>query len=97
MYLSRWEIELSFLQIKVILMMEYLRGKTIDMVYKEIYAHLILYNLLRKIIKESYPEKIGGFSPCSEAIQIGASMVKGPYIDKLGRSYTRWRAGRRNI
>lgn len=97
LYLSRWEIELSFLQIKVILMMEYLRGKTIDMVYKEIYAHLILYNLLRKIIKESCSEKIGTFSPCSEAIQIGASMVKGPYIDKLGRSYTRWRGGRGNI
>lgn len=97
LYLARWEIELSFLQIKTILKMEYLRGKTVEMIFKEIYAHLILYNLLRKIIKQSCSGQIGAFSPISEQIQVGDSMVKGPYVDKLGRSYARWNAGKRNI
>jgi len=91
LYLFRWDIEITFRQIKTILEMEYLRGKTVDMVMKEIYAHLIFYNIIRKLIMENSSTINGAFSPCSSSIQIDLPMVKNEnqYIDKLGRSYSR--------
>lgn len=94
LYFQRWEIEISFRQIKSILKMEYLRGKTVDMVHKEIYAHLILYNIIRKMLSEDNESTSGTFPPSCHPIQTGASVAKGAYVDKLGRSYSRWNAGR---
>ena len=99
LYCQRWEIEISFRQIKSILKMEYLRGKTVDMVKKEIYAHLILYNIIRKMLRSEDGSENGTFSPLGDKVQVGTTMVKGAYVDKRGRSYSRWNAGRpkRNI
>lgn len=94
LFLKRWDIEISFRQIKSILKMEYLRGKTVEMVKKEIYAHLILYNIIRKMLSEENSGINGDFSPLCSEIQINATMAKGAYVDKLGRSYSRWNAGR---
>lgn len=94
LYFKRWEIEISFRQIKSILKMEYLRGKSVDMVKKEIYAHLILYNIIRKMIREETPTEDGDFPPYSSQVQTSTTMVKGAYVDKLGRSYHIWNAGR---
>jgi len=93
-FFKRWDIEISFRQIKSILKMEYLRGKTVEMVKKEIYAHLILYNIIRRMLSEDKNFEIENFSPSGSEIQVGSSMAKGPYVDKRGRSYNRWNAGR---
>jgi hypothetical protein len=77
--------------------MEYLRSKTPEMVYKEIYAHLILYNLMRKILMDASFGIPGAFSPISSSFQISTAMDKGAYTDKLGRSYVSWRGGRRDL
>jgi len=53
LYGLRWEVELDLRHLKTTLSMEHLRGKTPQMVHKELYAHLLAYNLLRTLMWES--------------------------------------------
>lgn len=50
LYRDRWLIELRFRDIKITLGMDVLRGKTPDIVRKEINMHLLAYNLLRALM-----------------------------------------------
>ncbi|NEQ18597.1 MAG: IS4 family transposase [Microcoleus sp. SIO2G3] len=50
LYQLRWEAEVDLRHVKTTLGMEMLRGKTPSLVRKEIYAHLIAYNLLRTLM-----------------------------------------------
>ena len=50
LYLKRWHVELDLRSIKCVLQMEVLRCKTPDMVVKEIWVHLLAYNLIRGVI-----------------------------------------------
>ncbi|WP_414588555.1 transposase [Scytonema sp. PCC 10023] len=45
LYDERWDVELNFKHLKTTLGMEILRGKTPQMVSKEIYIYLLAYNL----------------------------------------------------
>jgi hypothetical protein len=47
LYRDRWLIELHFRELKATLGMDTLRGKTPEVVRKEIHMHLVAYNLLR--------------------------------------------------
>lgn len=49
----RWFIEVDFRSIKTIMQMDVLRCKTPEMVRKEIWAHLLAYNLVRKAMLEA--------------------------------------------
>ncbi len=49
LFLERWDIELDFRSIKVVLQMDVLRCKTPEMVRKEIWMHLLAYNLIRGV------------------------------------------------
>ncbi len=49
-YEARWDVELDLRHIKTSLGMDILRGKTPEMVRKEIYVHLLAYNLLRTVM-----------------------------------------------
>ena len=53
LYLMRWQIELDFRSIKTLMKMDILRCKSPDMVRKEIYVHLIVYNLIRALMVEA--------------------------------------------
>lgn len=53
MYSCRWWVELDLRSIKTTLKMDILRGKTPAMVRKEIWAHILGYNLIRKIMAEA--------------------------------------------
>jgi hypothetical protein len=53
LYDCRWFVEISLKSIKDTMCMDILRAKTPQMVRKEIWAHLLAYNLIRKIIAES--------------------------------------------
>jgi DDE family transposase len=53
MYSCRWWVELDIRSIKTTLKMDILRGKTPDMVRKEIWTHILGYNLIRKIMAEA--------------------------------------------
>jgi putative transposase len=48
LFRQRWHAELDLRNIKISLQMDDLRGKTPDMVRREIWAHWLTYNLIRK-------------------------------------------------
>ena len=53
LFLERWNIELDFRAIKDVLQMDVLRCKTPEMVRKEIWMHLLAYNLIRGVMSEA--------------------------------------------
>jgi hypothetical protein len=53
LYACRWWIELDLRSIKQTLQMDILRGKSPEMVRKEIWVHLLAYNMIRKIMAQS--------------------------------------------
>jgi hypothetical protein len=50
LYERRWEGEVDIRSIKCTMQMDILRCKTPDMVHKEIWTHLLAYNLLRTVM-----------------------------------------------
>ena len=53
LYTKRWLIEVDFRFIKKVLQMNILRCKTPDMVCKEIWVHLLAYNLIQTFMAEA--------------------------------------------
>jgi DDE family transposase len=53
LYGYRWFAELNLRSVKEVMQMGILRGKTPDMVHKEIWAHVLAYNLVRKIMVQA--------------------------------------------
>ena len=53
LFLERWQIELDFRSIKDVLRMDVLRCKTPEMVRKEIWMHLLAYNLIRGVMRDA--------------------------------------------
>jgi hypothetical protein len=53
LFLERWNIELDLRSIKDVLGMDVLRCKTPEMVEKEIWMHLLAYNLIRGVMAEA--------------------------------------------
>ena len=53
LYGCRWFVELALRSIKDTMHMGILRGKTPEMVRKEIWVHLLAYNLIRKIMAQA--------------------------------------------
>lgn len=53
LYHHRWRVELSIRDIKQTLGMGVLRGKTPEMLRREIWCHLLAYNLVRQVIAQS--------------------------------------------
>lgn len=56
MYRRRWQAELNLRSLKTVLQMDVLRCKTPEMVRKEIWAHLLAYNLIRKVMAQAAQE-----------------------------------------
>lgn len=53
LYLKRWSVELYFRDIKTLLRMEHLRCQSPAMIKKELFMHLIAYNLIRAVMVET--------------------------------------------
>jgi len=53
LFLERWNIELDFRSIKDVLGMDVLRCMTPEMVRKEIWMHLLAYNLIRGVMRDA--------------------------------------------
>jgi hypothetical protein len=53
LFLQRWNIELDFRSIKDVLRMDVMRCKTPEMVRKEIWMHLLAYNLIRGVMVDA--------------------------------------------
>ena len=50
LYLKRWNIELDLRSIKIVMQMDVLRCKSPDMVDKEIWVHMLVYNIIRGLM-----------------------------------------------
>jgi len=50
LYLKRWNIELDLRSIKIVMQMDVLRCKSPDMVDKEIWIHMLVYNVIRGLM-----------------------------------------------
>jgi hypothetical protein len=57
LYRERWKVEQGFRSIKSDLRLDYLRCTTPDLIHKEFSAHMLAYNLLRKIICEAAADR----------------------------------------
>jgi hypothetical protein len=53
LFLQRWNIELDFRSIKDVIQMDVLRCRTPEMVRKEIWMHLLAYNLIRGVMRDA--------------------------------------------
>jgi hypothetical protein len=53
LYHERWRIETSYLEFKQVFHAAMLRSKTVDNVYKEIAAHVLAYQLVRRLMVEA--------------------------------------------
>jgi len=49
----RWDIETDFAHLKTTMQLEFLRTRTPDMVERELWAHLLAYNLIRSLMWEA--------------------------------------------
>ena len=50
LYLKRWSVELDLRSIKIVMQMDVLRCKSPDMVDKEIWVHMLVYNVIRGLM-----------------------------------------------
>ena len=50
LFLKRWNIELDLRSIKIVMQMDVLRCKTPDLVEKEIWVHMLAYNIIRELM-----------------------------------------------
>jgi hypothetical protein len=53
LYAQRWEVELHFHQIKILLGLDILRCKSPDLIEKEALMHVISYNLIRLLMQQA--------------------------------------------
>jgi len=53
LYRARWNNELDLRSIKTTMQMDILRGKSPELVHKEIWAHVLAYNLIRTVMAQA--------------------------------------------
>src|SRR3954471_832480 len=107
LYERRWEGEVDIRSIKSVMKMDVLRCKTPEMVRKEIWAHLLAYNLLRTVMavaaaeSDVEPRKIS-FKGAKQAVTAFAPKIeaarpedRGRLIDALLRTVAYHRVGNR--
>jgi hypothetical protein len=56
LYRRRWQAELHLRSLKTVLQMDVLRSKSPEMVRKELWAHFLAYNLIRKVMAQAAQE-----------------------------------------
>ena len=92
-YWTRWAIEISIRELKTLLGMNIIRGKSTDTVIKEVGCSLIAYNYVREIIQETAVE--ADFSPKGDIYEKLYKVDEAILTDKLGRVFSHWSSGRK--
>lgn len=80
LYRDRWTVELRLRDIKATLGMDVLRGKTPEVVRKEIYMHLLAYNLVRALMWQAAERHGRGLHRLSFAGAVDRMNAFGPYL-----------------
>lgn len=95
LYRSRWTVEIDIRSIKTHLQMDHLRCKSPSMVRKEIYCHLLAYNLARAAMVESallhgkiphelsFKAAVQAINAFTSAVAAGGSNLELQYINML--------------
>jgi len=90
LYERRWEGEVDIRSVKSVMKMDVLRGKSPEMVRKEIWAHLLAYNLLRTVMavaaaeSDTEPRKIS-FKGAKQAVTAFAPKIEAARPEDRGR------------
>ncbi|HWE38860.1 MAG TPA: IS4 family transposase [Isosphaeraceae bacterium] len=107
LFLERWNIELDLRSIKVVLQMDVLRCKTPAMVHKEIWTHLLAYNLIRGVMaaaavahrrplrQSSFKGALQTMTAFHEALRQAAPGDRGRLLKDLLEAISRHRVGDR--
>jgi len=87
LYCRRWQVELDIRSLKTHMQMEHLRCKSPSMVRKEVYAHMIAYNLIRDLIvmtaiqydtspkRLSHKSAVQALNAFAEKLNVGANNI----------------------
>ena len=90
LYEHRWAGEVGIRSIKCTMQMDILRCKTPDMVYKEIWTHLLAYNLLRTVMavaaheNDIEPRQVS-FKGAKQAVTAFAPKIEAARPEERGR------------
>jgi Transposase DDE domain len=107
LYLERWNIELDFRSIKCVMQMDVLRCKTPEMVQKEIWMHLLAYNLIRGVMAKaaeahgeeprhlSFKGTLQTMTAFQDALRQAPPSVRGPLIAAMLEAIASHRVGDR--
>jgi hypothetical protein len=91
LYAERWNVELDFRIIKSILKMELLRCKTPAMLHKEVWAHLLGYNIVRLIMLDAACDQGCGIRELSFKQTLQLLDAFGPLI-WIQKRTSKWKA-----
>jgi hypothetical protein len=80
LYRDRWLVELRFRDIKTTLRMKVLRARSADVVCKEIYMHLIAYDLIRALMWQASARHGVSLHRLSFAGAVGRLNALAPYL-----------------
>jgi len=80
LYADRWTVELRLRDVKTTLGMDVLRGKSPDVVCKEIYMHIVAYNLIRVLMWQAAQEHHRPLHRLSFAGTMQRFEVMAPYL-----------------
>jgi hypothetical protein len=107
LYERRWDGEVDIRSIKATMQMDFLRCKTPDMVRKEIWAHLLAYNLLRTVMAvaahehDTEPRKLSfkgakqALTAFAPTIEVARPEDRGTLIDAMLTAIAYHRVGNR--
>lgn len=104
LYHHRWRVELSLRDLKQTMRMDVLRGKTPDMLSREIWGHLLAYNLVRQVVGQAAgprncsPRQVSmaGATQMLEAFRATLSHAEGASWDRTVAALLR-AVGRRRV
>jgi hypothetical protein len=91
-YEKRWDIEICIREIKTLMDINVLRGKSCDMLEKELLVALIAYNFIRKIISISAQK--ADIPPQRNIFQERFTANSSVFTDKRGRVFCKKSTGR---
>lgn len=88
LYRARWHAELDLRSLKETMQMDVLRGKTPEMVRKEIWAHLLAYNLIRTVMAQAalqydLPPRMISFKGAMQTLQAFHPLLRTTAGDQL--------------
>jgi len=92
LYRCRWDAEINLRSLKTMMHMDVLRCQTPEMVRKEIWAHLLAYNLIRTVIAQAaaksgkHPRKIS-FTRAMRTLEAFRPTIAHTSIERLATLY----------